>query len=513
MALLLILAVALRVYDLSAPSLWFDEAFSWTLATQFSATDVVSRTARDVHPPLYYLLLKGWTTVFGDSVLAMRLMSVVLGFLTIAVLPPFCRACFSVSIPSSHCAGDGDRRGVDIGLFTAAACAISSSHIQWSQEVRMYALCTLLVMASAWMLLQALQHVQHVRYWMAYSAASVALLYSHNYAIFSIAGQCLFVAAVLLTQARRSGPASSANKSRSRTAIIAFVTIAAAYAPWVPVLIAQTTRVKEAYWIGSVRAFTVPDCWYRLFFPNNDSVVASRLASLSLFMMLVAVCAGFLWSCDWRRHLVVMHAACPVLCSLAASVFDVHIIEARCYACAFPFVATMLAATCIEAVTSQCRVVALAVTIVLGVAYNGLYRSDLHVTERPGVRGAVNQFRWLRTDGEQLLVRHPCVYFSAKYYLRGDVCPELYLPTGVTQHFTGQPILQAADIVGPDDIPGEDGQSLWVLDTSGFNLPGARFSLPRGWKPVEGTRRTFREAYYFQKDVSLTRYEFGTDWK
>ena len=58
-------------------SLWLDEATTavavqthsfWNIVTQFSPSDF--------HPPLYYLVMKIWTGIFGYSEVALRMSSV-----------------------------------------------------------------------------------------------------------------------------------------------------------------------------------------------------------------------------------------------------------------------------------------------------------------------------------------------------------------------------------------------------------------------------------------------------
>lgn len=85
--LLVLLAIilgglAVRTYQLSARSLWFDEAFAWRLV-QFPFAEMIQRIGQDNHPPLYFILLKGWAAVFGESAFALRSLSVVFGVLTI----------------------------------------------------------------------------------------------------------------------------------------------------------------------------------------------------------------------------------------------------------------------------------------------------------------------------------------------------------------------------------------------------------------------------------------------
>ncbi|MFN3705336.1 MAG: hypothetical protein ACK4WM_05015, partial [Thermoflexales bacterium] len=69
-----LLAFALRTLSLSAQSLWFDEGWSWHLATM-PLDAMALTTAADRSPPLYYALLHGWVVLAGDSELAMRLLS------------------------------------------------------------------------------------------------------------------------------------------------------------------------------------------------------------------------------------------------------------------------------------------------------------------------------------------------------------------------------------------------------------------------------------------------------
>jgi len=85
--LLAVVAVglAVRFYRLDGPVIGHDEAFSWRL-TEYSVGELVQRTGADVHPPLYYVLLKGWCAVFGDSLGALRGLSVVFGLLAIVMV-------------------------------------------------------------------------------------------------------------------------------------------------------------------------------------------------------------------------------------------------------------------------------------------------------------------------------------------------------------------------------------------------------------------------------------------
>src|SRR6218665_1653730 len=80
------LAVFLTITIINAPraSIWFDEAFSVYIA-QFNFWDIARYTASDVHPPLYYWLLKIWSSLFGTTELAYRSLSILFGAATTVI--------------------------------------------------------------------------------------------------------------------------------------------------------------------------------------------------------------------------------------------------------------------------------------------------------------------------------------------------------------------------------------------------------------------------------------------
>jgi predicted membrane-bound mannosyltransferase len=96
-ALAAIVAVGLlpRLYSLSERSLWFDEAFCWRLI-QFPFFEMIEPVGRDNHPPLYFILLKAWATLFGDSAWTLRFLSVLFGLATIAGTYLFASAAYEL---------------------------------------------------------------------------------------------------------------------------------------------------------------------------------------------------------------------------------------------------------------------------------------------------------------------------------------------------------------------------------------------------------------------------------
>jgi hypothetical protein len=218
---------AARALRLSLPGLTSDEAFSWRLTT-YPAADIARRTAEDVHSPLFYLVLKAWLAVAGDSAAALRSLSVLLGLGAIAAVYAAVRE------------GGGSRAGA---LAGALLCALHPLQVQQSRNARMYALGVLLAALTAWLFLRALRRGQWP-WWVAYGAAAALFVYAHYYALFTLAGQAL--GALALARGRGRPPA--------RGMALAAAVALAALAPWLPALLAQARRVQQEYWIPPASA-------------------------------------------------------------------------------------------------------------------------------------------------------------------------------------------------------------------------------------------------------------------
>ena len=88
---------------------------------------IAQDAAHDIHPPLYYWLLRLWTTVFGLSEFALRSLSAVLGTLLVLVIYGLGTRLFNRTT----------------GLAAAFIAAIAPFQVYYSQEARMYILVAL----------------------------------------------------------------------------------------------------------------------------------------------------------------------------------------------------------------------------------------------------------------------------------------------------------------------------------------------------------------------------------
>ncbi len=166
--IILLLAVFLRVYHLTQQSFWFDEAFAWNIVIQ---PDMFPRIVADTHPPLFYLLLRGWMSVMGDSELALRSLSAFISTLTVAMMYPLGREI-------------AKRLGIGLVLIPLTAMlffALNDADIFHAQEARNYALYNLLGATSIWLYLRWTRTKTGAIFW---SLTIALLVYTHYQGVF-----------------------------------------------------------------------------------------------------------------------------------------------------------------------------------------------------------------------------------------------------------------------------------------------------------------------------------------
>lgn len=125
-----LLAFLLRLLLIDAQSIWWDEAISIHLATS-GVGELLANRAANIHPPLYYLLLKGWVSLAGTNAFAVRFFSAGFNVLLVPAAYAFARRRFG-------------RRAASITSLLAASVAV---YVIYSQEARVYALLPVVYLA------------------------------------------------------------------------------------------------------------------------------------------------------------------------------------------------------------------------------------------------------------------------------------------------------------------------------------------------------------------------------
>ncbi|MDY7041173.1 MAG: glycosyltransferase family 39 protein [Chloroflexota bacterium] len=198
---IVLLAFALRLYHLDAPTLRWDEGWSIGLGS-LSWREIPRVAALEVHPPLFYLLLKPWLWL-GKSSFSVRFFAVIGGVLLVPLGYVVARRW-----------SGRERVGWLVALYMAAAPLL----VYYGQVARMYPLCALLLLLSTHCLLRALDGNRTCDY-VAFVLAGTAALYTFYYNAFVLAA---LLAYALLARRRRW-----------RCVVLSGLTTALLYVPWV----------------------------------------------------------------------------------------------------------------------------------------------------------------------------------------------------------------------------------------------------------------------------------------
>ncbi|WP_316526648.1 glycosyltransferase family 39 protein [Kitasatospora brasiliensis] len=173
-----VVMLAVGGYRLGTPDLWRDEIATATVATR-SLGDLLRLLQHvDASNGAYYLLMHGWTAVFGDSAISLRIPSV----LAMAAAAAF------VALTARRLFG-GRAAAVGAGLLFAVPPQIA----RYAQEARSYALVTCAVAAAAYFLLRALERPSRRR-WAPYCVAMVLAGAGHLISFSTVVGQVALLA-------------------------------------------------------------------------------------------------------------------------------------------------------------------------------------------------------------------------------------------------------------------------------------------------------------------------------
>ncbi len=172
-----LIAAYVGFHRLTTPEMWRDEVSTWTASTRSLGELLRMLQHIDASNGAYYILMHGWTTLFGDSPTALRLPSV----LAMAGAAAFA-ALTAQRLFDSRIAG----------LASGLLLATIPTYTRYAQEARAYALVTCAVAASVWMLLRALDRPSVGR-WAAYSACLALAGTVHLISLTTLSGQSLLV--------------------------------------------------------------------------------------------------------------------------------------------------------------------------------------------------------------------------------------------------------------------------------------------------------------------------------
>lgn len=218
-----------RLAAIGSEALWYDEAFT-ALVSQLPFDRMLAALAGDTHPSLWYLIEWGTVKLLGAAPAIVRLPAAAFGTAAVVVLYQLVRTL-------------ADDRA---GQWASGLMAVLPAHVYYSNEARMYALLTFLVLAGAWAITTRRWFILAVLLALIPYTQTLGLMYSGLLALWGL--------------------------WTSRGRLWRYLAIPAiAYLPQALITLQQIQRVSAGYWIVS------PGNLGGLFYPLYYNTIYLRL--------------------------------------------------------------------------------------------------------------------------------------------------------------------------------------------------------------------------------------------
>lgn len=161
-----------RIIYLNAQSIWADEAFTYIVTQSDNFWQTISA---DVHPPLYFMLITGWTWIAGTSEFSLRMPSVLASILTMAML---------VTISREIVHHRPHPNQLVIPVIAGLLFALSDLEVMVAQEARSYTLHGFWVTLSVFLYLRWIRKEQW-RYAIGFVISTLLIIFTHYIGVFT----------------------------------------------------------------------------------------------------------------------------------------------------------------------------------------------------------------------------------------------------------------------------------------------------------------------------------------
>jgi uncharacterized membrane protein len=291
----MVLAVIIGIFTILYCSLifnqniWTDEAFTIDLTRKNNLLDIIRQTAIDVHPPLYYVIVKCFISLFGSSFQVYKLVSILPMLLTMLLSVTHIKRWFGVT-----------QAGLFLVFLNAIPCVM-----EYSVQIRMYSWCIFFI-TLAGLSAYGVYTQGTFRQYCALTLSALCACYTHNFAMISAVMLYFLLGTALIIH----------HKKFPLRWLLSGVVVGAGYLPWLPVLLRQTGSRVGNYWIAPVTMETILGYFSDLF--------GSRLPYTAVLFGILLI-LGLCCFKDTRREerFVVLLALVPVLTALAGILVSV----------------------------------------------------------------------------------------------------------------------------------------------------------------------------------------------
>ncbi len=521
----------LRFYHNLDISLWHDEAFS-ALLIKYPWQEMFYRIGLDVHPPAYYVFLRFWHYIFGDSLLALRSFSVFFGVGSIWAVWLLVKTAFN-----SHKAG----------IVSAVFLAVNLFQIQYATEARMYTMGAFFTLLAGYFLVKALAYqteeaklhtlkmpnlpeVLALRkktlwHYLGFTVSVIVMIYTHYYLLFASMAICFYGLVYLFAHHRFT-------LKNYILLLIAYFLILASYLPWLKTFLYQYKQVGAGYWIPPMTGWSIPSTLYTLLVGFSHDISQSSVQKLLVLTSLVVLFVLYKFlrqTQSFHKWLVLLVALAPfggsmlflILAKLKGSESSVYLVRYFIFTGAF---LSIIVAVWL----SQFKIRWVFWLLATGYCLLNLfafinYWQDINIRQRPGMKSTAKYLQANFEPHHKLYSGSSFMFFNLKYYsnqfLKSDeplvfgygqlnIKPLLF-SGGITDvsslpHYAGTAILENKDLLPDFNQNVKTGDVVWLVWTNGFGAQ--KPSIPKNWTEI--TEQAFPEVRpYLGTSVFVSEYK------
>ncbi len=473
-----LLGIIVRLYNLTKISLWHDEAFS-ALLIKYSWGEMMYRIGLDVHPPLYYIVLRIWHYIFGYSLFSLRLMSVAFGVATVSLVYIFIKKYFDVKT----------------ALIAGLLVAINPFSVQYVTEARMYTMGALLAVLGAIFLAKALNLTKDyyensntnkkslILNYVGFILASAAMIYTHYYLLFTVG---MLGAYGLWFNIKFF----KWDIKKYWLIILSGISILILFIPWLKVFLFQYKQVGSGYWIPPINVWSVPQTLYDLLIHIGQP---GNIIMILVLAFVILVCVQVIKTYNQpEKYLILFTFLAPfigsllfaLLAKLSGSNSSVYLV--RYFLFASPFLLMLVSLWITKIKIYGLKTIALIVLIIINLFSIAYYWQELKVDKKPGMAALSKMLANNVQSNQKIFVASSFEFFNYKYYNKTSVKPLLYTNKNKVEnlpHFAGTAILTNDDLVLDFNEAGKTGDVIWVIWTNGFG--GSKPAVPKNWKQID----------------------------
>lgn len=502
---LLLIATWVRFRALGAKSLWFNEAAS-SCFIDFSVGEIWARSSdpRAVHPPLYFVVLRIWSLLFGTSDLALRSLSAASG--VIAVVGVF----FLVRELARLGTGMSETRERYMAATAAICLALSPLQVHQSMQVRSYAFATALLVWCGWVLVRAIRcsGVKAARWWCLHVALAICLGYTHHLGLLSLLSQWVFAFLLICRINANSCRQVATSPSFHGLAVACAIFVGAYLVPWGYVLTHQSDTLKHDYEVKFNFQQVHDEIFWALFgtFDSYHDATSAETLTVGLLMTcaLLLLAARF-GPIGW--YVAVTGLLPPLLMSGYSAMATRSIFQVR-YLC-FTQISWLMGLSILVWSTPNRwlnRGLAswLVATSVFAYASNG---RTLGLFANPGMRAACRLILDGRRAGEPVVSVTHSMFYGLAHYTRGRVLPKLCVLYGGREGHRGAEQLKDNDLITFNKLFPADAPGLWLISSASHKhgvVPLPPLTPPPGWYLVG--RWAFAQDYRSEAPLIVTHF-------